>query len=176
MQHRSMYLLHASPINKTEAPYVIGFQSRALYRYVSRVVGAQPKYTLRRSEYDNIAIDVNVSLQRDYNVQKKYDKITVDTGALITFAKDLSAPSMNEHSLRRILDGENNDDHHVTDAGAINFSDLLYYPFDHYVGVIMPYQISDDTRRDITIMANVIDPVADVDNFRKRLQQNKNNN
>lgn len=131
--------------------YVIGFQSYPLYKYVWDRVGPSPIYRVIRSEYDSITMDLTAGILLYHNIH-------IDTGATIVFDKYKMLNGMEE--------GFNGSTEHARlmaqlrakrPATMLELDELLAAPITSYMGVLMPYQITDETTHTIEMMANVID-------------------
>lgn len=139
MISRKIYLITAHD------NYVIGAQSLHIYKKI----GPAPKVvSVKRSGYDNVATDVNLGL-RKLNIKSNYNSITIDSHASIEFLKSSTTAK--------------------DDPKVISMEEFLLYPFKNYLGIILPYSELYTADESIVFQANIIDPVPDIERFKRNL-------
>jgi hypothetical protein len=137
MISRKIYLV------TTHDNYLIGTQSKLFHTKITKIINNDnPHIRVQRSESYNVASQVNKGLL-SYDLIKDYKNITIDTNAILSIKKQ------NPNTTRKFP------------TTIITVDEFIMYPFKHYLGIILPYKILDETRNHLIMRANIIDPVED---------------
>lgn len=129
--------------------YIIGTECVKIYKKISMHKGKSPNFTVRRSgSADNIAKDINSGLL-EFNIIKNYDKVIIDTSSLLEITK--------------MVDSEPNNLEDPMDS-----SEFIMYPFQNYMGLIIPYELKYENENKLVYFSNMLDPVEDYSLFIKQ--------
>lgn len=138
--------------SKGNKSYLIGFEVPRHATLVSKTICKSPLVLLQRHEVDDISYQVNQGVRAFGIDDIKMDDLTIDTSAHLSISKSREEP-YESYSLEEM------------DAG-----DFLCLPFEKDLGVIMPYQLLEDSPNQYVFVSQIIDPCGQADIFRKHLK------
>lgn len=134
-------------------PYVIGFEKMKHAQKVKKVLTNPPVVILERNNIIDVTNEVHTGLLNVGINNFKVPQITVDTNAELYISK---AKEGDER-----LDG--------CDFELMENYEFMMYSFERNIGIIMPYQESNENEHVMVFTSNVVDPSVNVDDFRKTL-------
>jgi hypothetical protein len=118
--------------------YVIGFKTAITARKVYYSLDPNPKFTLVR--------DQDIFLSEELN-EKGYDiNLSIDVGATLFIPKCKGS----------ILEPLNDGGYHLN---QIPEKEFISYPLDNRLGIIMPYELIEESIEEFIFKACVVDPV-----------------
>ncbi len=138
--------------------YVIGFQSPLMARKVHYNLhpDASEKLRIERAESIDITRDLARGLN-DLGVAFYGESVKIDTRALLFVPKLTSGDAM---------DPANDAGMHLS---TVDHAEFILYPFEHNIGVIMPYDLLHDRPHEFVFRSHVIDPCIDWKSFASSL-------
>ncbi len=122
--------------------YIIGFSSDKMARRV--------QYNLHPSPYIHLKKNNKIEL----DIMKK--KISIDPCGELRVQKYIGSPS----------DPLNDGNYHIS---IYYDSEFLMYPYKKMVGLIIPYEITDETDTEFNLLSTVIDPFFDPDLYKSSI-------
>lgn len=139
--------------NHRMKPYVIGFQQPIHAHMVAKNICKQTldNMMLMRHYIDDVSDDINNGLRKLGMDEVRVDDVTIDVCSTLIVPKNKSREIMK------------------VDVGEIEFEEFLMFPFTRHVGVALPYEIVEDSEKQIVFHSQVIDPTQDVESFRRNL-------
>lgn len=142
--HKCLGLQHCN------ASYVVGFKNPLLARKVHYTLHpeADKRIRLERSVTFDVTDDVTDGLG-SLGINYVGQKVTIDTQALLHLPK---------HGAGGVLDPMNDVGFHLDIVEACNF---YMYPFERNLGVIMPYELLEESADELVMWSHVIDPTID---------------
>ena len=142
--------------NHRAQSYVIGLQNRAHANIVKRIINKQSldNIMLLRHCIDDVSDDINRGLHTLGMDEMSVEDVTIDVAATLII------PKKKMTSVHDLL---------PTNVGQIAFEDFLMLPFTHHIGVAMPFEILEDSDKQLVFQTQVIDPTQDVEAFRRNL-------
>lgn len=133
--------------------YVIGFQQPIHAHMVARTMCKQTldNIMLMRHYVDDVSDDINAGLRQLGMDEVRVDDVTIDV------CSTLIVPRKNTEKLLKV------------DVGEIDFEEFLMFPFTRHIGVALPYEIVEDSEKQVVFQSQIIDPTQDVESFRRNL-------
>lgn len=140
--------------------YVIGFQSPLMARKVHYNLhpDASERLRVERAESIDITRDITQRLE-DLGVPFQGECVSIDTRALLFVPKVMSGGST-------ATDPANDAGMHLS---VVDFAEFMLYPFEHNLGVIMPYDLLHERPHEFIFRSHVIDPCFDLKSFMRTL-------
>ena len=149
-------------MNKT---YVIGFQHIDIAKRVASNVSPNVANLLRikRSMAENVALDVKrTMMEMQMPLTPVANDITIDVAASLYIPKSV------------LYSGYNISDVTPTEKDAVvhevDYNDFMMMPFQNNVGIIMPYDIVQDSVSEYEFLCNVVDPADSFEHFMRSLR------
>lgn len=133
--------------------YVVGFQEKRHAKYVKNVLSTFPRLEMRRERTDNVKDDINKGL--------------LEMGLPAFHDSDVMIDVNADLMINKRADLEPDSDYEIEE---VDFAEFIMYPFEKYLGVIMPYDISHENLDKIYFKAHVVEPSTDIRNFTKSLK------
>jgi hypothetical protein len=133
--------------------YLIGFGDQQMAQQVAYRATQKPGAVhMTRRMHEDIALDVKKSmLQMEMPTYQVADSITVDTDAKLYIPK--SHDVVYDDARLRMYDNH----------------DFFMFPFEKYIGIVMPYELYEENSESWIFTCNVIDPSFNIDLLRKGL-------
>lgn len=153
---KRVHMLRRGPnyVGIADGPYVIGFESITLARWMHYSLHPEKQLRIERTHRIDVSEDVNtqmLSLGLDTNLQ--VEKLTIDPEA------KLIIPKMQGSALDPMNDIGLHLDSMMTE-------DFMMMPFSKRVGIIMPYTIDSEDGESAVLSAHVVDPCTNTSMFR----------
>ncbi len=141
--------------------YVIGFGSPLMARKVHYNLRPDPVPDMRIERAERIDVTQQVKEGLDaMGVDFKADSVCIDTRALL-FVPKYTTPGTT-------LDPQHDAGIHLA---TMDYSDFMMYPFEHNLGVIMPYELLHERPHEFVFRSHVIDPCVDPLSFARALSK-----
>lgn len=132
--------------------YVVGFKTAVLARKVHYNIHPSPYLRLEHRDVVDITTDVNTRLK---------DVDPVDGLVTVHMSSRLFVPKM-EHNGGPLYPGNDGGFHLET----VDIKQLYMMPFSKNVGVIFPYDIESESRADLVLICQVINPANSTQYFK----------
>ena len=135
-------------------PYIIGFNQINMARKVKRVLTNPPVIILERNNIIDVTDGVKEGLDGLGIDKLKIPQITVDTNAELSVSK------------------AKEDDEKLDNRSVFEYMEqheFMMYSFEKNIGIIMPYEESNENEHVMVFTSNVVDPSVNIDEFRKTL-------
>ena len=139
--------------------YVIGFKSSILARKVHYNMDPEPVLRLERKDRINITNEVN-SLLAELNVSGVDNEVYIDVMSMLYVPK-MSNPG-------GIMDPMNDGGFHLQEEPL---EDLYMMPFEKNIGMILPYDLLMEDKKQMVLACQVIDPVDSTKHFRRVMKR-----
>lgn len=159
---KKMYVLRQGSkslsVTHGESPYVIGFKCSTMARKVHYNLHPDPTRHARIER--SRAIDVTSELKqglKEHNINFACESVNIDTQATLFIPKHLSGGP---------LDPTNDTGVHLS---TIDATDFMMYPFEHHVGIIMPYALLEERAHEYLFWSHLIEPCSDYESFLRAL-------
>lgn len=135
-------------------PYVIGFDKIQMARKVKNVLTKPPVIILERNNMVDVTEEVKTGLLNFGLDKLDVPKITIDTNAELYVSKAKDGDE--------VLSDE-------CDFEFMQQYEFMSYTFEKNIGIIMPYEESNENEHVMVMTSNVVDPSVNIDEFRKSL-------
>jgi hypothetical protein len=133
--------------------YVVGFPEKRHAKYVKHVLSTFPRLEMRRTRVDNVKDEINKGLIEMGHTPFHESDVTIDVDAHIMINKRDDIECDSDYAVEEI-----------------EFGDFLMYPFEKYLGIVMPYEIAHEDTKHVYFKAQVVDPSVDFKIFSKTLK------
>lgn len=140
-------------LNHKTKHYVIGFKNNIHVTIVKKNLddNSASNITMFRHRIEDVSEDINTGLIFHGVDSINFQNVTIDVNA------QLVVPKKRDQS---ILD---------TQVEPILFEEFIMYPFIKHVGIVIPFELIEDTSHRLVFEAHVVDPCPDIDLFRDNL-------
>lgn len=134
-------------------PYVIGFEKRYHATKVRKILTNPPIISLERNNLLDVTNEIRQGLL-EYGIDKlKIPQVTIDTNAELFIGKA----------------GKDNALYDECELELMENFDFMMLSFNKNIGIIMPYEESNENEHVMVYTANVVDPSINIDDFRNTL-------
>ena len=136
-----------------EKPYIIGFTSPIHAKYTSAWLHKDNvQMHLRRKHFEEVHDEINTSLIGMGMKPIHSHDVTIDVEA------ELYVPKAKELDMKNGIEIEH-----------VPFADFIMFPFEKYLGVVMPFHQAYEDDDCVIFMSQVIDPSETIDMFKRTL-------
>jgi hypothetical protein len=125
--------------NTIERKYIIGFKSVLVARRVQFSIQPEPEISLIRGKQFELSDNAN-------KTDKNHLEFVLDTEACLFIPKCKGS----------IYEPLNDGGFHM---GIINFDEFIRFPFTKGLGIIMPYEVFEESEEEFIFTSYVIDPI-----------------
>jgi hypothetical protein len=137
--------------------YVLVFQNSIMARKVHYNMHPEPILRIERNDYMDVTFEINQGLA-DLGYNEVRGKVSIDVASQLYIPKSIEP--------RGISNPMNDGGFHLK---SIPLENMYMLPFENNVGVIIPYDLTWEDKKQIVLTCKVIDPVDSTFHFYKNL-------